>query len=291
MEGEAMANEPRHRKTWSEIRVEQQAKSAKQQAERDAKSAKQQAERDAKRAEQQAERDAKRAEQQAKRAEQQAKSAKQQAERDAKHADRPVDGAVKRNERQTTRLTAAGTCLVVTLPHRMEEVLLGLLSPGEAIHIKIKGSFQEALVCTDYRVIILKRGFMTGQLFGNDIFQFPYSGIAGAQVKWHLGSGFFELNSGGMQNTPKSYWSNNKYGGTDAKSSPNSVSLNSKEQADAFRQACSFIMAKINPTAEQQPQQAQTLAVADEIAKLLELRNCGALTQEEFEAQKARILQ
>ena len=244
MKGEAMAGEPRHRKTWGEIRAEQKVKDA-----------------------------------------------TKQAERDAKRADRPVDSAAKPNERQTTRLTAAGTCLVVTLPHRMEEVLLGLLSPGEVIHIKLKGSFQEALVCTDYRVIILKRGIMTGQFFGNDVFQFPYSGIAGAQVKWHLGTGFFELNSGGMQNTPKSYWSNNKYGGTDAKSSPNSVSLNSKELANAFRQACGFIMARINPATEQQPQQAQTVAVADEIVKLLELRNCGALTQEEFEAQKARILQ
>lgn len=96
-----------------------------------------------------------------------------------------------------------GQVLLEALPDRLEGELHKVLSPGEAVLLKIKGAFKEGLVCTDRRVIILKSGFMTGQTFGNNVYQEPYSNIAGVQVTFHLMSGYFELNAGGMQNSRK----------------------------------------------------------------------------------------
>jgi hypothetical protein len=98
--------------------------------------------------------------------------------------------------------------LIEELPGRIERALRTLLSEGEVVHVKLRGAFTEALVCTDRRVLIVKGGFMTGQIFGTNAFQLPYSNVAGVEVKFHLLTGYFEVSAGGMQNLPKpSYWS------------------------------------------------------------------------------------
>jgi hypothetical protein len=94
--------------------------------------------------------------------------------------------------------------MIEQIPDRLERTLRQTLAPGERVFIKLKGAFQESLVCTDTRVLILKGGWMTGQIFGTDTFQLPYSMVAGAEVNFHLLTGYFELSTGGMQGTPKS---------------------------------------------------------------------------------------
>ncbi|NNN15935.1 MAG: hypothetical protein HKL82_08790 [Acidimicrobiaceae bacterium] len=215
-------------------------------------------------------------------------------------AEQKEKGAAKRSGRDAKRaehVNAEESPLVVTLPDKLEQTLDGLLAPGEIVHVKLKGAFQQGLACTDTRVIILKRGYMTGQLFGRDVFQFPYANVAGAQVKWHLGTGYFELNAGGMQNTPKSYWANNRNGGNDATSAPNSISLNSKAQAAAFQQACTFIMARVGGVPQQHNQRGagggapvSSADALDELAKATDLHDRGVLPDEQFEVIRRRLL-
>lgn len=133
--------------------------------------------------------------------------------------------------------------MIEALPERLESALNQTLAPGEQVFVKLKGTFKEALICTSKRVMILKGGFMTGQLFGTNTFQCPYSNVAGAQVKFNLMTGYFELSAGGMQNTPKSFWNNDK--SVNAAKALNCVSLSSREQANKFRQAAAFIMAHV----------------------------------------------
>jgi hypothetical protein len=188
--------------------------------------------------------------------------------------------------------------LVEELPGRIESTLSELLTgSSEAILVKLKGAFKEGLICTDTRVIILKGGFMTGQMMGTNAFQQPYSNISGVQVKWHLMSGYFELSAGGMQNTPKSYWSQDKK--SDSAKAPNCISLNSKKQAERFRQACSVILAKIDerrrgvalPSVAPPPAQASPTSDAlATLERLGPLRDAGVLSEEEFLAKKAELL-
>ncbi|MGA0568372.1 SHOCT domain-containing protein [Rathayibacter sp. KR2-224] len=184
--------------------------------------------------------------------------------------------------------------LVEELPKKVEAALLELLSPGETVHVKLKGAFKEGLICTDRRVIILKGGFMAGQVFGTGSFQQPYRNIAGVQVKFNIMSGYVEVNAGGMQNSSKSYWSTDK--NSDPSKAPNCVSLNSKAQAERFRQAASFIL----ETAHEALKPATDTSAAstrndqddllESIRKLGDLRDAGILSEVEFTAKKAELL-
>lgn len=185
--------------------------------------------------------------------------------------------------------------LIELLPNRIEAELSKLLVPSEEVLIKLKGAFKEGLVCTDRRVIILKGGFMAGQLLGNNTFQQPYSNIVGVQVQFHLRSGYLEVSGGGMQNTPKSYWSTNT--ASDPTKAPNCVSLNSKRQAEQFRQASSFILAKIDQTHSSAAPGQVAASLSEDSSDLLatlerlgKLRDAGIVTEEEFQAKKADIL-
>ena len=130
--------------------------------------------------------------------------------------------------------------MIEPIADKLERALGAALSPTEQVFIKLRGTFKEALVCTSTRVIILKAGWMTGQIFGTDMFQCPYVNVAGAEVNFHLLTGYFELSTGGMQGTPKSFWQ----GGSKptAAKAPNCVSISGSEMAQKFRQACAFIM-------------------------------------------------
>ena len=175
--------------------------------------------------------------------------------------------------------------MIEPIPDRLERTLRQTLASGERVHIQLRGAFTEALICTDTRVIILKGGWMTGQLFGTDTFQCPYANIAGAEVKFHLLTGYFELSAGGMQNTPKSFWrTDNKVRAANA---PNCVSISGADQANKFRQACAFIMARL--AGGRQPYAAADDAVAT-LERLAKLRDRGVLSEAEFRAMKARLL-
>ena len=178
------------------------------------------------------------------------------------------------------------------LPERIEKALAELLRTGETVHIKIKGAFKEGLVCTDSRVIILKGGFMTGQMFGTSTFQQPYSNIAGVQVKFSLLTGYFELSAGGMQNTAKSFWSENP--STDPAKAPNSISINSKAMAQKFRDAGAFILersevARTGRAPPAAPADGKD-AVLSALERLAKLREGGALSDAEFEEKKRELL-
>ena len=131
--------------------------------------------------------------------------------------------------------------LINQLPGRLEKLLSELLEPNEIVHIKLKGAFAEALVCTNKRVLILKAGFMTGQTFGSNVFQVPYRNITGVQVKKHLTTGYFELSAGGVQNQPTSYLGASR---SAARERENCVSLNSSDVFPRFREASSFILSR-----------------------------------------------
>ncbi|MDE2468740.1 MAG: hypothetical protein KGL35_08355, partial [Bradyrhizobium sp.] len=87
---------------------------------------------------------------------------------------------------------------------------------------------------------IAKSGFMTGHLFGGNVFQLPISAVTSMEVKFHLLTGYLEVATGGMQNTDKGYWSANASRSPSA--APNCISIASRKDAEKFRRACSEIL-------------------------------------------------
>jgi hypothetical protein len=180
--------------------------------------------------------------------------------------------------------------LIDVLPSGLMKKLQQLLAAGESVEVQLKGVWNEVLVCTDRRALILKSGLMTGQVFGSNAFQLPYSNIAGVEVKFHLLTGYFELSAGGMQNTDKSYWATNN--AANPAKAPNCIALNSRGQAARFRSACTFILEMADRS--RRPQ-APLAAPAEEtsvgaLERLWKLRTDGAISQAEFEIMKGEAL-
>jgi hypothetical protein len=176
--------------------------------------------------------------------------------------------------------------MIEPIPNNLEAALRQALGSGEQVFVKLRGTYKEALVCTSTRVIILKAGWMTGQLFGTDMFQCPYSNVAGAQVNFHLLTGYFELSAGGMQNSPKSFWDSGK--NVNAAKSANCVSIAGRDRADRFRRACAFIMQKASGGAGAGVRVGED--VLDTLARLAKLRDAGVISAAEFQAKKIEIL-
>jgi hypothetical protein len=176
--------------------------------------------------------------------------------------------------------------MIEPISETLERALRSSLAPNEQVAVKLRGVYNEALVCTNIRVIVLKAGLMTGQLFGTDMFQCPYPNVAGAQVNFHLITGYFELSAGGMQNTRKSFWNNDK--SVSAAKAPNCVSIGGRDRADKFRKACAFIMHMASGGASAGIQTGgDSINTLERLAKL---RDAGVISSGEFEQKKAQIL-
>jgi hypothetical protein len=191
----------------------------------------------------------------------------------------------------------AGPGLIVELPGRLTKALATLLGPNEPIYIALRGSFKEALVCTDTRVIIIKGGFFTQQTFGTTTYQLPYASIAGAEVKAHLLTGYFQLNAGGMERTHKSWWAgpSDQSRETSPQQAPNSISLG-RAQFPLFQRASAFIVRKVAeahgsaPAVQAATNEGSSHVIIRSIEELGHLRDSGLLTDEEFHMKKAELL-
>ena len=130
--------------------------------------------------------------------------------------------------------------LIEKLPTRLERLVASSVPSGEARLIQMKGAFKECLICTPKRLMIAKTGMMTGHLFGGAVFQLPMSAVTSVEVKFNLLSGYLEVATGGMQNTDKSYWSQDP--SRSPAKAPNCISIASRGDAEKFRRACSEIL-------------------------------------------------
>jgi hypothetical protein len=176
--------------------------------------------------------------------------------------------------------------MIEPIPEKLERALGTSIHQNEPVAVKLRGVYKEALVCTNTRVIILKAGWMTGQWFGTDMFQCPYRNVAGAQVNFHLITGYFELSAGGMQNTTKSFWNTDK--AVSAAKAPNCVSISGRDRAEKFRKACAFIMHMASGGASAGIRHSgDSISTLERLAKL---RDAGVISAAEFESKKAQIL-
>lgn len=165
------------------------------------------------------------------------------------------------------------------------------IGENETLYVALKGAFKEYLFCTDKKVYIVKKGFMTGHTFGSGDFKMPYSNITNAEVDYHFASGYFEISSGGLQNKRLNYWS--KDPNQDPAKQPNCISITTDKEL--FKSASNFIMEMI---AKQHSQTATSTAVnvvteksaAEQIKEFKELLDMGIITEEEFSAKKKQLL-
>ncbi len=181
--------------------------------------------------------------------------------------------------------------LIEKVSTSLDKSIQSNLSPGEIVEVQLKGRWKEALVCTDRRVLIVKSGFMTGNTFGSNVFQLPYSNVAGCEVKTGFLSAWFELNAGGMQNRPKKVWTTNP--NEKPENAPNCVSLLEKPMIARFRQAASYILERNSAghrgAAPLAPSPQEDMMSA--LERLWKLKCDGALSQGEYDTAKATLIE
>jgi hypothetical protein len=136
-------------------------------------------------------------------------------------------------------------------------------------------------------VIISRDGWRARSTIGKGEKRIPVASLASVQWKpaGGLVNGFIQFETAGQGGT-RSRAGNQT---VEAAKDENSV-LFTKKQMPAFEQLRAAVDQAIAAQYNPQPQMAAPASLADELAKLVQLRDQGILSPAEFEAAKARLL-
>lgn len=89
---------------------------------------------------------------------------------------------------------------------KANEALDQNLAPGERIHLIITGPSAQAIVGTDRRVFVYKKGFMAGASFGAELTSWDYRNLVGVQLHTGMMSGAVVLQAPGQSGTRTNVW-------------------------------------------------------------------------------------
>jgi hypothetical protein len=207
-----------------------------------------------------------------------------------------------------------GWPLMRPLGPKESQLLKQNLVQGEQVLGQVIGSFDQAVIATTHKLLIVKHGIMAGQTFGGKATSFDYRNIMGVEVRTGWAHGEFEVIVGGLS-TPAGNRGKDK---VKAAESPNAIGFASVDQKIYQSMAAQIrMMAAQPPALASQPMAAysqpsapapRTLAeyaqrpastfnhasssvpIPEQIRQLAELHAAGILTDAEFAAKKAELL-
>ncbi len=176
---------------------------------------------------------------------------------------------------------------VSKLKKRVREALTENLRAGEVIRVVIHGANGQAIIGTDSRLFVIKPGFMAGASFGVEATSWSYRNLVGIQVHKGMVTGSVVVQAPGQSGTNSGYWGGDK---SDPYKAPNAIPIagNWQEVRSAVAELQNLIDEAHNPAQAAPP--ARAASVADELKKLAELNQAGALTDEEFAAAKQQLI-
>jgi hypothetical protein len=174
------------------------------------------------------------------------------------------------------------------LNKKVKNALSENVSAEETIKVVIRGAHGQAIVGTDSRAFICKPGFMAGAAFGMELTSWSYRNVTGVQAHKGMLSGAVVLQAPGQTGNKTSYWSSKDDNPTKA---PNAIPVAGDwtEVNAGVARLRELIDAAHRPAAAPVP--TSSGGAADELRKLADLRDQGILTDEEFQAAKARVLE
>lgn len=188
-------------------------------------------------------------------------------------------------------VNAAGYESDPTLLHKKaREALSKSLAANEKVLVIIRGPSAQAIIGTDRRAFVYKKGFMAGASFGAEITNWTYKHLVGVQIHTGMMSGAVVLQAPGQSGLDTSYWSSDK---SDPYKAPNAIPITRPYDAaargvDKLRELIDAVHASERPVAV--PAASNPAAsVVDELRKLAELRREGLITDAEFDEMKAHL--
>jgi hypothetical protein len=159
------------------------------------------------------------------------------------------------------------------------------LAPDEAVRLVIHGASNQAIIATDRRALVFKKGFMAGASFGSELTSWAYRNLVGVQIHTGLLGGAVVLQGPGQSGTRTSTWKN---GESDPYQAPNAIPLD--RPFDGARRRAAELGRLIDEVHRLDGAPASPKSVADELRKLADLRAEGILSDQEFAELKAKLL-
>ena len=175
------------------------------------------------------------------------------------------------------------------LPSRLSKELSGVIQSDERVLDFLYGLRSQCAVLTDRRVVVTKRGINAGAVLGSKTTSYPLEMIVGVEVRTSsFRTALIVLTANDQMAKGTGYW---QQPGKNIWNAPNTVPLNraDREMAQQFAEHVQRLRKQSLHYQRRGPLFSQS-SVADELAKLANLRADGVLSEEEFAAQKAKLL-
>jgi hypothetical protein len=168
--------------------------------------------------------------------------------------------------------------------------LNGVFEPGEQPLVIINGPSQQAVVGTDRRLFVYKSGNKAGAMWRRKVASWAYADVADIQLLAGEKSGSIWVQPLVPDVHTGTYGA---AGHGSAQQAPNAISLASRP-GPLIESRVEFLRSMVAEArgAGSGPPQGETSAdIAEEIRSLGALREEGAITEEEFQAKKAQLLE
>lgn len=170
-----------------------------------------------------------------------------------------------------------------TMP-KMRDLLNQSIEPNESVRILVVGAFNQLVVGTDRRILVLKKGLMAGATFGHKLSSWEYRTVTGIQLDTRVNSGILIIHAGGEEPIKASYWASGK---GSAQEAPNAITFAGRPGADV--QTAVAQLRQLVADAHS-PSQSSTPNPVAQLRALGELRDAGVITADEFEEKKQELL-
>jgi hypothetical protein len=160
------------------------------------------------------------------------------------------------------------------------------LSPEEKVKVIILGLWHSAIIGTEKRCFVYKRGLMGGVILGSKVISWDYLNLNGVQIETGPLSGFVSLQGPGIISKDMSYWST---GNASPSQAPFAIAID-KELYEQAREGVAVLRMLISSVQQARSSTSLPTSIPDEIRKLAKLRDEGILTADEFETKKKELL-
>lgn len=155
------------------------------------------------------------------------------------------------------------------------------LLPNEPVEVLILGMSDSALIGTDRRVFIFKKGITGGATFGTKLASWDYKNLNGVQLETGKITGILALQGPGIISQDLSSWSFLNDNKNDAWSAPHALVIGQVQLKGARRGVVKL---------RQLIASYQNSGNIGDLEKLAGLRDKGIITEEEFIRKKKQIL-
>jgi hypothetical protein len=161
------------------------------------------------------------------------------------------------------------------------------LLDDEPVRVIIRGTDNSAIIGTDRRVFVFKRGAFSGVRLGKKLASWDYGNVTGVQLEIGKLSGVALIQAPGVPAVDVSYWAT---GPNSARKSPNAIPIVSNQFEEARSGTAELRRLIAEYQSARNAPQATTPDIMQQLRQLGDLHNAGILTKEEFDAKKAELL-